>query len=181
MTPDKSQGMAPLSRKQNLVISTLGEGALILVLAAIAWITHGPYIFASLGPTAYEQVELPRSRSSRPYNIITGHLVALGSGLFMLWVLNAWHSPNILALGYVSSQRLWASAIAAALTAGITQALYASQPASLATSLLVTLGLMQTQRDAMAIVIGVLLLTSVGEPMRRLLAQHPPLAKNQPS
>ncbi|HEV2245011.1 MAG TPA: HPP family protein [Terriglobia bacterium] len=180
MAPDISQGIAPLSRKQNLVISTLGEGALILVLAAIAWVTHWPFILASLGPTAYEQVELPRSRSSRPYNIITGHLVALGAGLFMLWALNAGNSPTILALGYVSSQRLWASAIAAALTAGLTQLFYASQPASLATSLLVTLGLMQTKRDAVAIVVGVLILTAVGEPMRRLLARHPPLAKNQP-
>ncbi|HEX5412205.1 MAG TPA: HPP family protein [Terriglobia bacterium] len=180
MAPDKMQGTAPLSRKQNLLVSTLGEGTLILILAAIAWITHWPFIFASLGPTAYEQVELPRSRSSRPYNIITGHLVALGSGFFMLWVLNAWDSPNILALGYVSWPRLWASAIAAALTAGLTQLLYASQPASLATSLLVTLGLMQTARDAIAIIIGVLILTAVGEPMRRLLAKHPPLAKNQP-
>lgn len=58
---------------------------------------------------------------------------------------------------------------------------YASQPASLATSLLVTLGLMQTKRDAIAIVIGVLILTAVGEPMRRLLARHPPLAKNKPA
>lgn len=180
MTPDVTQGIATLSRKQNLVISTLGEGALILILAAIAWVTHWPFIFASLGPTAYEQVELPRSRSSRPYNIITGHLVALGAGLFMLWALDAWNSPTILALGYVSSQRLWASAIAAALTAGLTQLFYASQPASLATSLLVTLGLMQTRRDAVAIVVGVLILTAVGEPMRRLLARHPPLAKNQP-
>lgn len=180
MAPDISQGIAPLSRKQNLVISTLGEGALILILAAIAWVTHWPFIFASLGPTAYEQVELPRSRSSRPYNIITGHLVALGAGLCMLWALNAWNSPTILALGYVSSQRLWASAIAAALTAGLTQLFYASQPASLATSLLVTLGLMQTRRDALAIVVGVLILTAAGEPMRRLLARHPPLAKNQP-
>lgn len=181
MSPEKTEGMAPLSRKQNLVVSTLGEGTLILALAAIAWIAHRPFIFASLGPTAYEQVELPRSRSSRPYNIITGHLVALGAGLFMLWVLNAWDSPNILAVGYVSSPRLWASAIAAALTAGLTQALYASQPASLATSLLVTLGLMQTMRDAIAIVVGVLILTAIGEPMRRALAKYPPLAKNQPT
>jgi putative intracellular protease/amidase len=28
--------------------------------------------------------------------------------------------------------------------------------------------------------IGVLILAAVGEPMRRLLARHPPLAKNQP-
>lgn len=177
MAPQKTEDVAPLSRMHNLVASTVGEGALVLALAAIAWVTHWPLLFASLGPTAYEQVELPRSRSARPYNIITGHLVALGVSLCMIWVFNARHTPNIFVLGYISTQRLWASAAAVAVTAGLTQALSASQPASLSTSLLVTLGLMQTSRDAIAIVVGVLILTAIGEPLRRLRAKYPPLEK----
>lgn len=45
--------------------------------------------------------------------------------------------------------------------------LRSSQPAALSTTLLVTLGQMQTGRDALAIIAGVILIAIVGEPIRR--------------
>jgi hypothetical protein len=51
-------------------------------IATIGWAIHMPLIFASLGPTAYEIVEKPNSKSARVYNVIVGHFVALGSGFF---------------------------------------------------------------------------------------------------
>jgi hypothetical protein len=42
----------------------------------------------------------------------------------------------------------------------------------LATTLLVSLGAMQTHRDAIAIVVGVLLITAIGEPVRRFRLKH---------
>ena len=121
-------------------------------MAAIGWATRQPLIFASLGPTAYELVELPQMRSARAYNIVVGHLVGLGAGFLGLYLLNAWAAPNVLGAGIVSSQRLGAVVIAATLTTLGTLLLKASQPASLATTLLVSLGAMQTRRDALAII-----------------------------
>jgi hypothetical protein len=69
--------------------ATLGEGGLVLLLAAIGWATKQPLIFASLGPTAYELVEQPQLRSARAYNIIVGHLIGLGAGFFAVYLLNA--------------------------------------------------------------------------------------------
>jgi HPP family len=166
-------GHIPLARganlkKRDLLWAPLGEGGLILVVAAIGWATKQPLIFASLGPTAYELVEQPQLRSARPYNIVVGHLVGIACGFFALFVLKAWAEPSILSSGIVSPQRLWAVTVAATLTTLFTLLLKAGQPAALATTLLIALGLMQTRRDALAIVVGVLIVTGIGAPLRRL-------------
>jgi hypothetical protein len=144
------------------------EAGLLLVVAAVAWAAHQPLIFASLGPTAYEIIEQPQMKSARAYNVIVGHLVGLGSGFLALSVLDAFATPKLLPLGILSSDRMWAVAIAAIITTLVNLLLKSGQPAALATTLLVTLGNMQTRRDALAIVAGVILIAIIGEPVRRL-------------
>ena len=157
-----------MKNRSDLVWATLGEGGLVLALATIGWATNQPLIFASLGPTAYELVEQPQMPSARPYNVIVGHLLGMGAGFLALYMFNAWTAPNVLATGVVSPHRLWATALSAALTTLACLALKAGQPAALATTLLISLGAMQTRRDAIAIIVGVLLVTAMGEPVRRL-------------
>jgi hypothetical protein len=111
-------------------LGNLGEGGLILALAAIGWVAQQPLIFASLGPTAYELVKQPQLKSARSYNIVLGHFIGLGAGFFAIYVLNAWAAPNVLSAGVVSTQRLWATTIAATLTTFLTLILKASQPAA---------------------------------------------------
>lgn len=152
--------------------ATLGEGGLVLVLAAIGWASRQPLIFASLGPTAYELVEQPQLRSARAYNIVVGHLIGLGAGFVAIYLSNAWAAPNVISSGVVSTERLWAVAIAATITTLVTLMLKAGQPAALATTLLVSLGSMQTRRDALAIMAGVLIITAIGEPVRRFRLKH---------
>jgi hypothetical protein len=161
-----------VTQRSDFIWATLGEGGLVLALATIGWATKQPLIFASLGPTAYELVEQPHVRSARAYNIVVGHLIGLGTGLFALYVLNAWGSPNVLAAGMVSWQRLWATTIAATLTTLLTLILKAGQPAALATAFLVSLGAMQTRRSVVAIIAGVLIITIIGEPVRRLRLKY---------
>src|SRR5215471_9038908 len=146
----------------------MGEGGLVLALAAIGWATNQPLIFASLGPTAYELVEQPQMPSAKPYNIVVGHLIGLSAGFLAVYLLNAWTAPNVLATGAVSAQRIWSTTISATLTTFACLALKAGQPAALATTLLISLGAMQTRRDAVAIITGVLLIVVLGEPVRRL-------------
>jgi hypothetical protein len=160
-----------MKKALHLLVTSCAEGALILVVAAIGWATRMPLIFASLGPTAYELVEKPSSPSARTYNIVAGHLLALGSGFLSLWLLNAWNAPKVASAGFVSAPRLWAAVVAVAITTAVTLIAKASQPASLSTALIVTLGSMQTRRDAVSIVIAVLILAAVGEPFRRQFAK----------
>ncbi|HKV78126.1 MAG TPA: hypothetical protein VJP02_08315 [Candidatus Sulfotelmatobacter sp.] len=64
-------------------------------------------------------------------------------------------------------KRLWAGAFAAMVTTLATLTLKAGQPAALATNLLISLRSMQTRRDAIAIMVGVLIMTAIGELVRR--------------
>jgi hypothetical protein len=157
-----------MNRASDMALATLGEGGLILAMAAIGWASGQPLIFASLGPTAYELVEQPHMRSARAYNIIVGHFIGLGAGFFALWVLHAWSAPNVLAAGVVTAPRMWAVTIAAAVTTVLTLLFKAGQPAALATTLLISLGGMQTRKSAVAIILGVLIIAAIGEPLRRL-------------
>lgn len=166
-----------MNKRADLFWATLGEGGLILTLAAIGWMTKQPLIFASLGPTAYELVEQPQLKSARAYNIVVGHFIALAAGFLAIYVVNAWAAPNVLAAGVVSTQRLWATTIAATLTTFLTLIFKASQPAALATTLLVTLGAMQTRQAALAIVVGVVIITIIGEPTRRFRLKHTQIRK----
>jgi HPP family len=156
----------------DILWATLGEGGLLLAPALLGWGVHQPLIFASLGPTAYELVEQPQIRSAKTYNVIVGDLIGLGEGFLALSVLNAWSGPNVLATGNVSSVRLGAAIIAVILTTFFTLVLKAGQSAALATTLLVSLGSVQTKQDALAIIAGVLLIAALGEPIRRFRVKH---------
>jgi fructose-specific phosphotransferase system IIC component len=161
-----------LRKRADLLWATLGEGGLVLVLAAVGRAVKQPLIFASLGPTAYELVEQPQLRSARTYNIIVGHLIGLAAGFFAVYLVHGWAAPNVILTGVVSQERIWAATIAATLTTLITLLLKAGQPAALATTLLVSLGSMQSRRDAIAIIAGVLIIAAVGEPVRRFRLRH---------
>src|SRR5262245_53286376 len=129
---------ALVKNRADLFWAPLGEGGLVLAMAAIAWATNQPLIFASLGPTAYELVEQPRLPSATTYNIIVGHLTGLGSGFLAVYLMNAWGAPSVMATGLVFPERMWAMTISAALTTLVTLVLRAGQPAALATTLLVS-------------------------------------------
>lgn len=159
-----------MNRPLDAFWATLGEGSLILVMAAIAWAAQQPLIFASLGPTAYELVEQPRLRSARTYNVIVGHFVGLGSGFLALLLFHAWTVPS--ATSGLTSPRVFAAVVAATITTLVNLILRASQPAALATTLLVSLGAMQTRRDAVAIIAGVLIMALIGEPLRRFRLKY---------
>src|SRR5215510_3629552 len=167
----KTEG-AMLKNRADLFWAPLGEGGLVLAIAAIAWATNQPLIFASLGPTAYELVEQPQLPSARTYNVIVGHLIGLGSGFLAVYLMNAWAAPNVMAGGVVSPERVWAMTISAALTTLVSLVLRAGQPAALATTLLISTGAMQTRRDAVVIVAGILLIAALGEPVRRFRLKY---------
>lgn len=153
--------------KKDLVIAPVGEALLILVVSIIGWASHQPLIFASLGPTAYEMIEKPRQPSSRPYNVVIGHLIAVLAGFAALFIVRAWSVPAVSVHG-VPLPRVWSAVIAALLTAFFVLLLKAGQPAALSTTLLISLGLMQTAQDGLMIMAGVVLITLVGEPIRQM-------------
>jgi CBS-domain-containing membrane protein len=151
-------------------------GALLIFLIGILGLAaRKPWLFASLGPTAYLHAENPEHRASRFYNTVVGHLVALGSGFFSLWLLDAWNAPDVMATSHLTMVRVGASTIAIGITILLVLALRASHQPAGATALLVALGTFQTWKDAMVVIIGVLFIAAIGEPIRRLRIGKPPL------
>lgn len=151
--------------RRDLFIAPFFEALLLLIAAAIAWATHKPLIFASLGPTAYELVETPERKSARPYNVVVGHLVGVLAGFLALWVTNAWGSPG-LSSGTLGWPRIGAVVVAAGVTVAVTLLIRATQPAALSTTLLIVLGAMQKWQDGFLIMGGVLIMLICGEPVR---------------
>jgi hypothetical protein len=156
-----------VSRKVELILVPLTEGALLLAVGGIGFALKLPLLLTSLGPTAYEQIEKPRAPSAKPYNIIVGHYVAMLSGFAALFLVHAFQSPVPSTAGYLTGDRIGASVLGCVLTAFFNLLLSASQPAAFSTTMLVTLGSYQSGRDVLVIVLAVLFLTILGEPLRR--------------
>ncbi|MFZ0663399.1 MAG: HPP family protein [Acidobacteriaceae bacterium] len=150
-----------------MLITPVSEAVLILIVAIVGWACHQPLIFASLGPTAYELVETPRRPSARTYHVVIGHLIAVLAGLAAIFLARSWSVPSVSVHG-VPLPRVWAAVLASLLTVFFTLLLRATQPAALSTTLLVSLGIMQTGQDALMIMAGVVLMVLAGWPIRRL-------------
>lgn len=162
--------------RKDLFIAPLGEAFLLLIAALAGWLCRQPLIFASLGPTAYELIETPHRRSAQPYCIFVGHLIGVASAFLALFVTRAWYVPVVSGNG-VPMDRVWAVVLAAALTTFVTLLLRASQPAAIATAVLISAGVLQRPVDAAVIMGAVLLMMLVGEPLRRLRLHN---QENQP-
>lgn len=158
-------------RTRDLVIAPAGEAILLLIAALVGWALRQPLVFASLGPTAYELVETPDRRSAQPYSVFVGHLTGVAAGFAAISIAHCWHAPPVSAAG-VPFLRIWAAVIAVALTVFINLLLRASQPAAASTTLLVSLGLMQSPRDAAILMGGVVLMLLFGEPIRLWRLRH---------
>lgn len=152
--------------RKDTFVAAAYEAGLLLLAAMLSYLLHEPLIFASLGPTIFEIVEMPKQPSARPYNVLVGHAVGILAGVVALGVTHAFAAPALSTHG-IPPVRVLSVVIAGFLTVTGTLLLKATQPAALATSLLVALGLMQTWPAILSIVVSVSLIVAVGEPIRR--------------
>lgn len=163
--------------KKDLLLAPAGEAFLILIAGIVGWVAHQPLVFASLGPTAYELIETPERRSAQPYSVFVGHLVGVAAGFAALFIADSWHTPPISGAG-VPLHRVWAAMTAAGLTVLLNLLLRAAQPAAVSTTLLVSLGIMQSPKDAGVLMGGVIIMIVVGEPLRHLRLRQNQNAKS---
>lgn len=148
------------------ITQTITVGVLFVVLGLITWATARPFLFPSLGPSAYllaaEKGE--RARASGPGHVIGGHLIAVISGLiaFHLFapptdittVLGSSSPASSLALLRFGA----ASVVAMMLTTIGMLATNTNHPAACATTLIVSLGVLSTLVDGVYIVLAVTVL-----------------------
>jgi CBS-domain-containing membrane protein len=153
-----------------------GCAVAITLCGLAAYLAKQPMLFPSLGPSALLFFEKPTAPESSPYNAIVGHLVGIVAGVAAIAVFGLLHAPSVLEAG-VTLARVGAAALSVALVALALPPLRASHPPAGATTLLVSLGLLDQTRQLAWILAGVLLLTAVAWLLNRLAGL--PLALRQ--
>jgi CBS-domain-containing membrane protein len=144
-----------------------GCAAAIGLCGLAAYLVKQPMLFPSLGPSALLFFEQPTAPESSPYNAVVGHLIGIVAGVAAIAVFGLLQAPSVLEAG-VTPARVGAAALSVALVALALPPLRASHPPAGATTLLVSLGLLDQPRQLAWIMAGVLLLTTVALALNRL-------------
>ncbi|HEU4643434.1 MAG TPA: HPP family protein, partial [Gemmatimonadaceae bacterium] len=148
---------------------------LILAAGAMSLATKQPWLFAGLGPTAVIVASSPTHPTTRVHNVVIGHLTALACAWLVLLLLGAGDSASLFGGHSIPVVRVWASALAVALTALVQPSLRAYHPPAAATALLITLGVHRvTWKVSLSMMAGVLLVALLGEWFRRLRVKEQP-------
>ncbi len=156
-------------------IYTFVTCALALAVSGLAaWLFRQPLLFPSLGPTALLFFEQPLAEPSSPRNTLIGHFVAVLAGAISLAIFGLLDHPSILAEG-VTIARVGAAAFSVALTGAVLLLLRSSHPPTGATTLIVSLGLLQTPREMAMLMIGVVILIGSGWSINRALGVPMPV------
>ena len=146
----------------------------IAVLAAVAMISRTPFVFPSLGPTAFLFFFTPRAPAASPRNTIYGHAIGIACGYGALWLFDLHHAPPAIATG-VSAARIGAAALSLAATGAFMILLKAAHPPAGATTLIISLGIVTQPFHLLVIEIAVAILTVQAIAINRLAGIDYPL------
>lgn len=173
MTQNKQAPPMTAAAIPEAVWAPVVSGLLMLLAGALGIAFHQVWLFPSLGPTAYLQTESPDQKTAHFYNTTVGHLIGLLAGLGAVWVF-ASGDPPVFVAHSLSWGRVIASVVAVAITSLGGLLLKAQHPPAAATTLLIALGgFRPTLHDMLALVVGVLIVATVGELFRRWRGGEP--------
>jgi len=144
------------------------------VLALLALVSRNPFVFPSLGPTAYLLFFTPLGRTSSPRNTVFGHAIGLLCGYAAFAATGARGLPFGEHPGI-----FWPRVLAAALSLSATGALMVlldvSHPPAGATTLIVSLGIISKPSELAIIEVAVFLLVAQALAINRLAGLPYPL------
>lgn len=146
----------------------------ILLLTLLALVTHNPFVFPSLGPTAYLFFFTPLAEAASPRNAICGHAIGLGCG-FAAYAVTGMHAFPQGIGGRVYGPRIIASALALALTGATMVLLHVNHPPAGATTMIVSLGILSKAEYLPIIEVAVVLLAAQAFIINRLAGLSYPL------
>jgi CBS-domain-containing membrane protein len=139
----------------------------IALLAAVAMISRTPFVFPSLGPTAFLFFFTPRAPAASPRHTIYGHAIGILCGWGALWLFGLQHAPPAMTTG-VSAARIGAAALSLASTGALMILLKAAHPPAGATTLIISLGIMTRPFHLLVIEVAVAILTLQAMAINRL-------------
>ena len=130
----------------------------IAILAGVAMVTRTPFVFPSLGPTAFLFFFSPTAPTASPRNTIIGHAIGIACGYGALLVFGLEHALPAMATG-VDVPRIGAAALSLAATGSLMILFKAAHPPAGATTLIISLGIVTRPFHLAVIEIAVALLT----------------------
>jgi len=178
---ERKTGARTVHARSRLIAIDTAWGAamsaiLILVAGALSLATSQPWLFAALGPSVVVIVTSPGHPTSRFHSVVVGHLSALLCAWLVITLVGA--SGAGMLDGNVNVARVWASAMAVAMTTLLQPTLRANHPPSAATALLVTLGAYHlTWKNSLSMMGGVVVIALMGEWFQRIRLKDQPVRR----
>jgi CBS-domain-containing membrane protein len=112
----------------------------IAILAVLAMVSQVPFVFPSLGPTAFLFFFTPLAPTASPRNTLCGHAIGILCGYGALWATGLQDAPPVSTAG-VDAPRVWAAALSLAATGSLMILAKAAHPPAGATTLIISLGI----------------------------------------
>jgi CBS-domain-containing membrane protein len=137
------------------------------VMSLLALVTGEPFIFPSLGPTAFLLFYTPLLAAACPRNTLGGHAIGAAAGYLALVLFGLTNAPPALATS-VTGARVGAAALSLGLTSGLMVLARVPHPPAGATTLIVSLGIFHEPRQLVILMIAVVLLVVQGFIINRL-------------
>ncbi len=144
------------------------------LLAVVAMLTGTPFIFPSLGPTAFLFFYTPESPTASPRHTIYGHAIGILCGFGSLYACGLTHAPPTVSVG-VNHARVLAAALSLASTGALMILFRAAHPPAGATTLIVSLGIVSRPIYLVLIEVAVIVLTLQAIAINRLAGLNYPL------
>lgn len=150
------------------------------VMAAVALATGDPFVFPSLGPTAFLLFYTPLQPAASPRNTLIGHAIGAGAGYLSLVLFGLTDAPPALATE-VTGGRVGAAALSLGLTSGLMVWAKVPHPPAGATTLIVSLGILREPEQLAVLMVAVALLVAQALVINRLAGIAYPLWRPAPT
>ncbi|MFC7202338.1 HPP family protein [Haloferax namakaokahaiae] len=143
----------------------VAAGGLFAVLGLIAWVTGQPFVFPSLGPSAFALAFETRREKVRPRRVVGSHLIGALAGFAAYSVLASGVSLTAVppALSIAGLQLILSGVVSVVVTGWGMLVTDTVHPPACATTLIVSLGLLSSAFDVGVIVVSVVGLVAVSE------------------
>lgn len=143
----------------------------LAVVGTVGVLVKQPWVFPSLGPTLMVLAETPGQPSAHPRNVLAGHTVGALCGYLSLLTTGLVNHPSALQEG-LHAPRVVAACLSVGLTALLLQLMSTPHPPAGATTLIVSLGLLTTERSLVVLLLSVAVCTLIATALNGGLGVH---------
>jgi CBS domain-containing membrane protein len=145
----------------------------IAIVSVIAALSKQPFLFPSLGPTAFVLFYDALGAQAAPRNVFCGHAIGVLAGYLALVVFGlTMAGPD---LTDITGPRIGAVILCLVLTVSLMVWLHVPHSPAASTTLMVGLGLIRTPPQLVVLMIGVVLMIALGAIINRLASVPYPL------